>query len=65
MQYIGEYLKEMVKKFPPFAETLVLGSNYWPKIDLNQSYSPKMLQTIDQWMVELSRVDICFELSMV
>ena len=67
---VETYLKEKVKKFPPRAET-PLGSNYRPELDFTPELQPEdaayyqSLIGMLRWMVELGRVDICCEVSMM
>ena len=70
VQNVEEYFKEKVEKFPPHAETL-LGSDYRPKLYFTPELRAKdatyyqSLIGMLWWMVELGRVDICCEVSML
>ena len=70
VQNVEANLKEKVKKFPPRAET-PLGSNYRPELDFTPELQPEdaayyqSLIGMIRWMVELGRVDICCEVSMM
>ena len=70
VQNVEKYLKEKGKKFPPCAETL-LGTKYRPELDFTPKLQAKdaayhqSLIGILRWMVELGRVDICCEISMM
>ena len=70
MQNIEKYLKEKVKKFPPRAET-PLGSNYrseldfTPKLQVKDAAYYQSLIGMLRWMVELGRVDIYCEVSLM
>ena len=70
VQNVEKYLKEKVKKFPPRAET-PLGSEYRPELDFTPELRAKYaayyqsLIGVLQWMVELGRLDICCEVSMM
>ena len=67
---VKTYLKEKVKKFSPRAET-PLGSNYRPELDFTPELPPEdaayyqSLIGMLRWKVELGRVDICCEVSMM
>ena len=70
VQNVEKYLKEKVKKFPPSAET-PLGLDYRPEFDFTPELPAKdaayyqLLIEMLTWTIELGRVDICCEVSMM
>ena len=70
VENVEKYCKENDVKMPARAET-PLTSNYRPEIDTTRELSPtdaayyQSLIGILRWMVELGRVDICCEVSMM
>ena len=70
LQNVEKYLREKVQKFQPCAKT-PLGSNCWPEIDFTPELQPESAayyQSIIRmlrWMVEIGRVNICCQVSMI
>ena len=68
---VERYLTERGLKFPGRAPNTPLSSNYRPEVDVSPALGPaeaayfQSLIGILRWIVELGRVDICLEVSMM